>query len=99
MSIDIVNLIEKTPLTKLTGNYQSAMVERVRTNFTTYEQQMFISSFYCYLNYDDKHDFIIDLDNIWKWLGFTQKIDSKRLLEKHFKLDIDYKNLALGCLL
>ena len=63
MSIDIVNLIEKTPLTKLSGNYQSAMIERVRTNFTTYEQQMFISSFYCYLNYDDKTDFVIDLDN------------------------------------
>ena len=91
MSIDIVNLIEKTPLTKLTGNYQSAMVERVRTNFTTYEQQMFISSFYCYLNYDDKHDFIIDLDNIWKWIGFSQKVSAKLLLEKNFIENTDYK--------
>ena len=33
---------------------------------------------------------------MWKWLGFNQKIDSKRLLEKQFKLNIDYKNLALG---
>jgi len=29
-------------------------------------------------------------------MGFKQKIDSKRLLEKHFKLDVDYKNLGLG---
>jgi phage anti-repressor protein len=91
MSVDIVNLIEKTPLTKLTGNYQSAMVERVRTNFTTYEQQLFISSFYCYLNYDDKTDFVIDLDNVWKWIGFSQKIRAKELIERNFIENTDYK--------
>lgn len=91
MSIDIVNLIEKNPLTKLSGNYQSIMVEKVRQNFNTYEQQMFVSSFYCYLNYDDKRDFVIDLDNVWKWLGFSQKDAAKRLLEKNFIEDTDYK--------
>ncbi len=91
MSIDIVNLIEKNPLTKLSGNYQSIMVEKVRQNFNTYEQQMFVSSFYCYLNYDDKHDFVIDLDNIWKWIGFSQKVNAKVLLEKNFIEDTDYK--------
>lgn len=91
MSVDIVNLIEKTPLTKLTGNYQSAMVEKVKTNFTTYEQQLFISSFYCYLNYDDKTDFVIDLDSIWQWVGFGQKMNAKRVLEKNFIENTDYK--------
>ena len=91
MSIDIVNLIEKNPLTKLSGNYQSIMVEKVRQNFNTYEQQMFISSFYCYLNYDDKRDFVIDLDNVWKWIGFSQKVNAKVLLEKNFIEDTDYK--------
>jgi len=97
MSIDIVNLIEKNPLTKLSGNYQSSMVEKVRTNFTTYEQQMFISSFYCYLNYDDKTDFVIDLDNVWKWVGFSQKARAKELIEKNFIENTDYKiSLAHG---
>jgi phage anti-repressor protein len=91
MSIDIVNLIEKNPLTKLSGNYQSIMVEKVRQNFNTYEQQMFVSSFYCYLNYDDKRDFVIDLDNVWKWIGFSQKVNAKVLLEKNFIENTDYK--------
>ena len=91
MSLDIVNLIEKNPLTKLTGNYQSIMVEKVRQNFNTSEQQMFISSFYCYLNYDDKRDFVIDLDGIWQWIGFSQKVSAKLLLEKNFIEDTDYK--------
>ena len=91
MSLDIVNLIEKNPLTKLTGNYQSIMVEKVRQNFNTSEQQMFISSFYCYLNYDDKRDFVIDLDGIWQWIGFSKKVSAKLLLEKNFIEDTDYK--------
>jgi len=93
MSIDIVNLIEKNPLTKLTGNYQSSMIDKIKDNFNTYEQQLFISSFYCYLNYDDKTDFIIDLDNIWQWIGFGQKVNAKRVLEKNFIENTDYKLL------
>lgn len=92
MSIDIVNLIESNRLTKLIGNYQSSMVDKVKASFTTYEQQLFVSSFYCYLNYNDT-DFAIDLDNIWQWLGFSQKMTAKRLLENCLINNEDYKNL------
>ena len=93
MSIDIVNLIEENPITKLSGNYQTKLVEKVKNNFTNYEQQLFLSSFYCYLKYDSKNDFVIELDNIWQWLGFSQKIKSKQMLEKNFIIDKDYKIL------
>jgi len=94
MSVDIVNLIETNPITKLNGNYQSKLIEKVKTHFTDYEQQMFVASFYCYLNYN-KSDFVIDLDNIWRWLGFASKFNSKRLLEKCFIIEKDYKILLL----
>ena len=93
MSIDIVNLIESNPITKLTGNYQSKLVEKVKNTFTNYEQQLFLSSFYCYLKYDSKNDFVIDLDNVWQWLGFCQKVNAKRVLEKNFTINKDYKLL------
>ena len=93
MSIDIVNLIESNPITKLTGNYQSKLVEKVKNTFTNYEQQLFLSSFYCYLKYDSKNDFVIDLDNVWQWLGFGQKVNAKRVLEKNFTINKDYKLL------
>lgn len=96
MSIDIVKLIEKNPLTKLTGNYQSSMIDKIKEKFNTHEQQLFVSSFYCYLNHDDKLDFVIDLDNVWKWMGFSQKGKAKVLLEKQFIINIDYKNLILS---
>jgi hypothetical protein len=54
---------------------------------------MFLASFYCYLNYDYKNDFVIDLDNVWQWLGFSNKAHSKNLLEKQFMITKDYKIL------
>ena len=93
MSIDIVNLIENNPITKLSGNYQTKLVEKVKNNFTNYEQQLFLSSFYCYLKYDSKNDFVIDLDNVWKWLEFSNKAHGKNVLTKHFKVNSDYKFL------
>ena len=95
MSVDIVNLIESNPITKLNGNYQSKLIEKIQHNFTNYEQQIFLSSFFCYLKYDYKKDFVIDLDNVWKWLGFSQKVNAKTLLEKNFVIDKDYKKLLL----
>jgi predicted GIY-YIG superfamily endonuclease len=45
------------------------------------------------LNYHQTTDFVIDLDNVWEWLGFNQKYGAKRVLERHFNIDTDYKNL------
>ena len=67
------------------------MLIKIQQNFTIFEQQLFVTSFYCYLNYDQKKDFVVDLDNVWKWLGFTQKIKAKNILEKYFTENIDYK--------
>jgi hypothetical protein len=36
---------------------------------------------------------IIDLNNVWKWLGFSQKAHAKTSIKKYFVLDKDYKNL------
>lgn len=93
--LNIVELIENNPIIKLSNTYQSKLLAKIKNNFTDEDQQLFVSSFYSYLNYNSNTDFVIDLDNIWKWLGFNQKYNAKRVLEKFFKLDIDYKNLVL----
>ena len=92
--LNIVELIEKNPISKLSNAYNNKLINKIKDNFTDFESQLFVSSFFCYLNYDKNIDFVVDLDNIWKWLGFQQKVKAVALLEKHFKLDIDYKNLA-----
>ena len=95
-SIDIVGLIENNPVTMLHANSQSKLVEKIKTKFTSYEQQMFISSFYCYFKYNSKTDFVIDLDNVWKWLGFNKKCNAKYTIEKNFEINKDYKHLLLN---
>jgi hypothetical protein len=90
--LNIVDLIENNPITKLNGNnYQSKMISKIKKEFNNFQQQMFVSSFYCFLNYNSKTDFVIDLDDVWEWLGFKQKVNAKTLLEKNFIIDIDYK--------
>lgn len=91
-SLNIVSLIESNPITKLSGKYNNKFLVKIKETFTETEQQLFVSSFYCYLNYDEYNDFVIDLDNIWEWLGYSQKVVAKLNLEKNFIIDEDYKS-------
>jgi phage anti-repressor protein len=96
-SLDIVNLITNNPITKLNANNNNKLLEKVKSNFTEMEQQLFIANFYTYLNYDKTADFIVDLDAIWQWLGFNKKFNGIRLLENFFVLNKDYKIFAPPC--
>jgi hypothetical protein len=93
-SLNIVDLIEKNPISKLSNAYNNKLLMKIQENFTGLEQQLFVGSFYCYLNYDKTLDFVVDLDNVWKWLGFTQKASAIRVIEKNFNIGTDYKNLS-----
>ena len=95
--MNIVELIEKNPISKLSNVFNNKLLIKIKDNFTGFEQQLFVSSFYCYLNYDKNIDFVVNLDDVWNWLGFTQKISAIRVLEKHFKYDIDYKTALPTC--
>lgn len=88
--LDIVKLIEDNPITKLSNDYNLKLLTKFKTNFSDFEQQLFLSSFYCYLNCDQIKDFVIDLDNVWKWLDFSTKQKALRILEKYFTINIDY---------
>ena len=71
--LDIVELIENNQITRLSKDYNIKLLTKIKEKFTDFEQQLFLSSFYCYLNCDPINDFVIDLDNVWKWLDFGQK--------------------------
>ena len=88
-NLDIVSLIETNPITKLAQSYQSKLINKIKENFSDEEQQMFVVNFYCYLNYK-KNEYVIDLDEIYKWLGFSQKPHAKRHLTKNFIENVDY---------
>ena len=90
-SFNIVDLITNNPITKLTETHNNNLLNKVKNTFNESEQQLFIASFYSYLNYHKTDDYIVDLDNIWQWLGFNQKFNAIRILEKNFEVEKDYK--------
>jgi hypothetical protein len=89
-SFNIVDLIENNPIARLSNTYQNNLLTKIKAKFTDNEQQIFVASFYSFLNYDSKTDFVIDLDNVWKWLEFYTKQKAKDLLEKFFIINKDY---------
>ena len=93
--LNIVELIESNPITKLSNTYNVRLLEMIKTSFSENEQQLFITSFYCYLNYNKEKDFVVDMDNVWKWLGFSTKQHAKSVLERHFKINTDYTDGSL----
>ena len=89
--LDIVKLIETNSITKLTSNYESIFINKIKEIFNENQQSIFVGSFYCYINYNSKTEFVINFDFVWKWLGFSRKEECKRVLTKYFTLDKDYK--------
>ena len=52
---------------------------------------MYIANLYVYLNYHPSNDFPINLENVFKMMGFAHKKNAKRTLENNFTKDEDYK--------
>lgn len=89
--INITNLMEKHPITKLNKTYNNILLQKIKNNFTNDEQHLFVGSFYMYLNYDAINDFIIDLDDVYKWLQFSNKENALRTLKNNFTENEHYK--------
>jgi phage anti-repressor protein len=92
---NIIHLIEKNAKTRFSKDYQSELVNKIKKKFWEREQQFFAANLYCLLNYS-KSDFIVDLDDVWKWLGYIRTDPAKRLLERSFSENIDYIKVQSG---
>lgn len=90
-TFNIVEAIETKANNKLSNTYNNKLIEKIKNNFTEDEQKLYIVSFYSYLNYDEFTDFVVDLDDVWKWLGYGQKVNAKVSLIKNFKENVGYK--------
>ena len=88
--LDITKFIEDNPVAKLSGTYQSEVLNKIKNEFGEFDQRVFLFNFYCSFNFDEENDFVIDLNQVWPWMGFTKKGHAKRLLEKEFEENVDY---------
>jgi hypothetical protein len=60
---------------------EDSLLRKLKNELNIQEQEFFINSFFAYLNYHQEKDFVIDLDNVWEWCGFTRKDNCKTLLK------------------
>ena len=89
-NLDIVSLIEKNPIINLNKEYNNKFLEKIKKLFTQTQQYLFVGSFYCYLNHNQTEDFVVNLRDIWEWVGFSRIEECKRVLTRHFIKNIDY---------
>ena len=93
-SINFSELV-KTSNTTLSLDIQDRLVERLNTHFTEDEQKWYIANLYVYMNYHPTNDYPINLENVFKMIGFANKGNAKRTLENNFTKDEDYKIISI----
>jgi phage anti-repressor protein len=87
-TVDFKKLVNSTN-TNL--NFQSKLIDELNNTFTENEQKWYIANLYVYLNYHPTNDFPVNLDDVYKLIGFSHKKNAKRTLTNNFTENEDYK--------
>ena len=91
-SINFTELVKNSSIKlNFSNEYQSKMVTNLNEEFTEKEQKWYIANLYIYMNYHPTNDYPINLENVFKMIGFANKGNAKRTLENNFTKDEDYK--------
>lgn len=75
----------------LFNDNNNKFVTKLKEHFTKEEQQLYVSNLYMYMNYHPTNDYPINLEDVFKMIGFANKGNSKRTLENNFTEHEDYK--------
>ncbi|NBP03774.1 MAG: hypothetical protein EBU90_27480, partial [Proteobacteria bacterium] len=89
------NELVKNSNTTLSFNVQTKMIEKLNTEFTEEEQQWYVANLYVYMNYHPTDDYPINLEDVFKMIGFANKENAKRTLKNNFTHGEDYKKLLV----
>ena len=93
-SINFSELVKNSNST-LSLDVQSKIVDKLNNTFTENEQHWYIANLYMYMNYHSTNDYPINLEDVFKMIGFANKGNAKRTLENNFTKDEDYKVVIL----
>jgi len=74
---------------------QNKLIDKLKEHFDEAEQKLYVANLFLYLNYHPTNDYIVNLENVWKFIGFSNKANGKRLLKQHFTENKDYQKLLI----
>lgn len=89
-SINIIKLFNTLDMSMIDKDYNIDLIDEFREKFNEFEQRMFMLNLYFELNYDINNEFIINIRDIWRWLGFARIEQCRKLLFTKFKKNVDY---------
>lgn len=87
-SINFSDLV-KSSNTTLSLDIQDRLIEQLNTNFTEDEQRWY----HMYMNYHPTDDYPINLEHVFKMIGFSNKGNAMKTIKNNFIQGEDYKKL------
>ena len=81
----------KNSSTILSLDLQSELIDSLNEHFNQEEQRWFISNLYMYINYHPTTDFPINLEDVYKMVGFSTKANTMKSIKNNFTENDDYK--------
>ena len=85
------NELVKNSNANLSSSVQTKMTTIINDEFTEEQQQWYIANLFMYMNYHPTNDYPINLEDVFKMIGFANKGNAKRTLDNNFTKDEDYK--------
>jgi phage anti-repressor protein len=90
---ECINFTElvKNSNTTLSLNLQSKIVDKLNETFNQQQQHWYVANLYMYMNYHPTNDFPINLEDVFKMIGFANKGNAMKTIKSNFIENEDYK--------
>jgi hypothetical protein len=74
-------------------NIDNNLLIKLKQHFSDEEQQLYITNLYMYMNYHATNDYLINLEDVYKMIGFANKGNAMKTIKSNFVESEDYKTL------
>jgi phage anti-repressor protein len=88
LPIDIKTLINTSTLEIYNKN---RFIDKLQEHFSEEEQRLYVCNLFLFLNYHPINDYIINLEDVYKMIGFANKGNAMKTIKSNFVVDEDYK--------
>ena len=89
-SVNFTELVRNSKTT-FSLSCESKMIDLLNQEFTEQESQWYITNLYIYMNYHPTNDYPINLEHVFKMIGFANKGNAMKTIKSNFTKDEDYK--------